>query len=511
MSDQNDKKEKKEPDEILQNAKFYIVKCKNLESTINKLKLYIKQLSKRIIEISREKEDLKVTINNNAVISEEIINLKDELKNVRKQREEIVLQKDQEISNLSRKVSMLENKMQIDKSDFDKNIEIYSSKMNTVTYLQMDNEAYKDELEKMIKGRKELEAQKEEELKMARVKYDSKLSKFKEKMIDTLRKTNEDLKNFNHEFMGANNRLLLEQKIQLLNIIDEKNKIIKDLNKQIDVLREKINNDEKDQEIHKLVEYNLAYKLLQKNQNPLNKNKQSRKRNLFNNAQTLTKNQSEKNIYMRTTNMNNQRNKLMNNNINLQKSHSIEEIEQFPKTSQTNFIFSKQRKTFLKEMQGKNMEIEREKLINIQLRNKLNIYKSKFKGLVDFLEENLQSFSKDEKLMAKTNFNSKTEKLKKCEFDEFNQDEKKELLSILIKYLMPLANPEMDLSAYNESKTYFNTNLSITKLKRVKNKNYLKDELLKKAFVNKANRYHQDIMTGKNLIFNSSKNDILDI
>ena len=511
MSDQNDKKEKKEPDEIPQNAKFYIVKCKNLESTINKLKLYIKQLSKRIIEISREKEDLKVTINNNAVISEEIINLKDELKNVRKQREEIVLQKDQEISNLTRKVSMLENKMQIDKSDFDKNIEIYSSKMNTVTYLQMDNEAYKDELEKMIKGRKELEAQKEEELKMARVKYDSKLSKFKEKMIDTLRKTNEDLKNFNHEFMGANNRLLLEQKIQLLNIIDEKNKIIKDLNKQIDVLREKINNDEKDQEIHKLVEYNLAYKLLQKNQNPLNKNKQSRKRNLFNNAQTLTKNQSEKNIYMRTTNMNNQRNKLMNNNINLQKSHSIEEIEQFPKTSQTNFIFSKQRKTFLKEMQGKNMEIEREKLINIQLRNKLNIYKSKFKGLVDFLEENLQSFSKDEKLMAKTNFNSKTEKLKKCEFDEFNQEEKKELLSILIKYLMPLANPEMDLSASNESKTYFNTNLSITKLKRVKNKNYLKDELLKKAFVNKANRYHQDIMTGKNLIFNSSKNDILDI
>ena len=377
MSEPNNKKEEKKPDEVPQNAKFYIVKCKNLESTINKLKLYIKQLSKRIIEISTEKEDLKVTIHNNEVISEEIINLKDELKNVRKQREEIVLQKDQEISNLTRQVSMLENKMQTDKSDFDKNIEIYSSKMNTVTYLQMDNEAYKDELEKMIKGRKELEAQKQEELEMAKVKYDSKLSKFKEKMIDTLKKTNEDLKNFNHEFMGANNRLLLEQKKQLLNIIDEKNKIIKDLNKQIDILREKLHDDEKDQEIHKLVEYNLAYKLLQKNQNPSNKKKQSRKRNFFNIAQNLTKNQSEKNMYSSTTNMNNQRNKLVNNNINLQKSHSIEEIEQFPKTSQTNFIFSKQRKTFLKEMQGKNMEIEREKLINIQLRNKLNIYKSR--------------------------------------------------------------------------------------------------------------------------------------
>ena len=511
MSDQNDKKEKKEPDEIPQNAKFYIVKCKNLESTINKLNQHITQLSKRIIEISREKEDLKVTINNHAVISEEIINLKDELKNVRKQREEIVLEKDREISNLTRKVSMLENKMITDKSDFDKNMEIYSSKMNTVTYLQMDNEAYKEEIAKMIKGKEELEAQKEQALKVAKINYDSKLSKFKEKMINTLKKTNEDLKNFNHEFMGANNRLLLEQKQNLLMIVEEKNKIIKDLNKQIDILREKLNDNEKDQEIHKLVEYNLAYKLIQKTQNPLNKNKPSRKRNLFNSAQTLVKNKSEKDIYSKTTNKDIGRNKIMSDNVNLFKSHSIEEYEQFPKTSQSDFIFGKHRKNFLKEMQGKNMELEREKLINIQLRNKLNIYKSKFKGLVDFLEQNLQSFSKDEKLMAKTNFNSKTEQLKKCEFDDFNPEEKKELLSVLIKYLMPLANPDMDLSIYNESKTYFNTNLSLTKLKRVKNKNYLKDDLLKKAFVNKANRYHQDIMTGKNLIFNSSKIDALDI
>jgi hypothetical protein len=127
------------------------------------------------------------------------------------------------------------------------------------------------------------------------------------------------------------------------------------------------------------------------------------------------------------------------------------------------------------------------------------------------LEENLQNFSKDEKLMAKTNFNTKTEKIKKCEFDEFNIEEKKELLSILIKYLMPLANPDMDSSTCNESKTYFNTNLSITRLKKVNNKNYLKDNLLKKAFTTKSNRYYQDILTGKNLIFNSSKNDILDI
>ena len=186
-------------------------------------------------------------------------------------------------------------------------------------------------------------------------------------------------------------------------------------------------------------------------------------------------------------------------------------MEQIPQTQKTNFIFTIKRTNYLKEIQEKNIELEKEKLINIQLRNKLNIYKSKFKGLVGFLEENLQNFSKDEKLMAKTNFNTKTEKIKRCEFDDFDKEEKKELLSTLIKYLMPLANPDMDLNAYNESGTYFNTNLSLTRLKKVNNKNYLKDSLLKKAFVNKANRYHKDILTGKNLIFNSSKTDTLEI
>ena len=65
---------------------------------------------------------------------------------------------------------------------------------------------------------------------------------------------------------------------------------------------------------------------------------------------------------------------------------------------------------YQKELQEKNIEIEKEQLINVQLRNKLNIYKTKFKGLVNFLEENLQNLSKDEKIMAKT---SLIQKLKK--------------------------------------------------------------------------------------------------
>ena len=114
------------------------------------------------------------------------------------------------------------------------------------------------------------------------------------------------------------------------------------------------------------------------------------------------------------------------------------------------------------------------------------------------------------KIMAKTNFNSKSEKIRKCEFDEFNNEEKKELLSILIKYLLPLANPDMDYNGNNDSRTYFNTNLSITKLKNINNRMYLNDNILKKAFVDKTSKYHKDILSGRTLIFNSSKHELID-
>ena len=501
-------------DNIPQNIKSYIIRCKNLEKTITELKNIIKKLSGRILELNKEKEDLKITIHNNSVVSEELLNLKEEIQNIRRQREEMVFKKDKEISNLTRKISSLETKMQIDKSDFDKNQEIYSSKMNTVTYLQMDNQAYKDEIETLIKGQEKLKAQKELEVKMEKKNFEFKMEKFKKKMINNLEKTNEDLKNFNYQFMGTNNKLLVEQKQKLFMILEKKNEIIKDLNQQIEFLKNKLYENEKDQEIHKLVEYNLAHKLIIKSQSTSNKNKKTIKKNIINTSQkgfpSLRKNQSEKEFFTKSTYNNSHRNKL-SNNINFPKSQSTEGMEQIPQTQKTNFIFTIKRTNYLKEIQEKNIELEKEKLINIQLRNKLNIYKSKFKGLVGFLEENLQNFSKDEKLMAKTNFNTKTEKIKRCEFDDFDTEEKKELLSTLIKYLMPLANPDMDLNAYNESGTYFNTNLSLTRLKKVNNKNYLKDSLLKKAFVNKANRYHKDILTGKNLIFNSSKTDTLEI
>ena len=501
--------EKENIDETAPNyAKIYLIKCQNLEKTINQQKNEIKKLSSDLLQANKDKEDLKIFIRNNSALKEEVENLKAELLNTRNENNEIIKKKDDEISKLTRQISSLESKVALVKSNFDKNTDIYTSKMNTITFLQMDNKAYQEEIAKLQKEQEDYRNKVEKEMKLEKNNHFLKMENFKQKMVNSLKKTNEDMKSFNYEFMGANNKLLQRQNQQLFIQINKKNDIIKDLNKEIKTLKDILYQNENDMDMHKLVEYNLAQKLIEKGHNLSNK-KNKKTKSFINSTQirfpTLRKNQSETDILPKqnTLNINNKR------KLNFRNNNSLEEIDN-NNTQKKTLNLGKKITNYQKELQEKNIEIEKEQLINVQLRNKLNVYKSKFKGLVNFLEENLQHFSKDEKLMAKTNFNTKIEKIKKCEFEEFTIEEKKELLGVLIKYLLPLANPDIDYIGNNDSKTYFNTNLSITKIKNINNKNYLNDIILKKAFVDKASKYHKDILNGRTLIFNSSKHDSFD-
>ena len=486
-------------------AKIYLIKCQNLERTINLQKNEIKKLSTDLLQANKDKEDLKVFIRNNSALKEEIQNLKEELLNTRNENYERIKKKDDEISKLTCQISALESKMQLDKSNFDKNTDIYRSKMNTLTYLQMDNKAYQEEIAALQKEQEDYKNKVEADMKLEKKNNFLKIENFKQKMVNNLRKTNEDMKSFNYEFMGANNKLLQRQNQQLFMQIDKKNDIIKDLHKEIQKLKDKIYQNEKDLDMHKLVEYNLAQQLIEKGHNT-SKKRNKKTKTFINSTQmrfpTLRKNQSENEIFPKQHILNLNTNK---KNYNI-RNNSIDELDN-NYAQKMNLNLGKKITVYQKELQEKNIEIEKEQLINVQLRNKLNVYKSKFKGLVNFLEENLQNLSKDEKIMAKTNFNTKAEKIKKCEFEEFTMEEKKELLGVLIKYLLPLANPDIDYSGNNDSKTYFNTNLSITKMKNINNKNYLNDNVLKKAFVDKASKYHKDILNGRTLIYSSSKHD----
>ena len=163
--------EQEKKEEITPNyAKIYLIKCQNLERTINLQKNELKKLSNELLQANKDKEDLKVFIRNNSALKEEVQYLKGELLNARNEKFEMIKKKDDEISNLNRQISSLESKIQIDKSNYDKNTEIYSSKMNVLTHLQMDNECYKDEIATLKKEQEEYQIKKEEEMKLEKKK-----------------------------------------------------------------------------------------------------------------------------------------------------------------------------------------------------------------------------------------------------------------------------------------------------------------------------------------------------
>ena len=465
-------------------AKIYLIKCQNLERTIKDQENEIKKLSLELIQAHKDKEDLKTVIRSNSACEDQLKNLEEEMKNVCKQYKDIIEKKDKEISQLTRQLSEMESKFKSEKSKHKKDNDIYSAKVMSSDSLKKENDTYKDEIATLKKEQDD----------------------FKQKMINNLRQTNDNMKMFNYEFMGANNKLLQKQNQQLFMNIEKKNDIIKDLHKQVKKLKHQLYENEKDMDIHKLVEYNLAQKLIQKVITP-SRDIKIKAKSGFNSSQisspNLKKSQSENEFFLRS------KKEFINaNKGNLLRSNSIEESDQYSLTQKMTYNMGKKNINYQKELKDKKIEIEKQQLKNVQLTNKLNVYKSKFKGLVNFLEENLENISKDEKLMAKTNFKTKIEKIKKCEFEEFTLEEKKELLSVLIKYLQPLANPDIDINWSND--TYFNTNLSITKLKKINNKNYLNDHILKKAFVNKASKFHRDILNGRTLIFSSSKHDSIE-
>ena len=159
--------EKENIDETAPNyAKIYLIKCQNLEKTINQQKNEIKKLSSDLLQANKDKEDLKIFIRNNSALKEEVENLKAELLNTRNENNEIIKKKDDEISKLTRQISSLESKMDIEKSTFNKNTDIYRSKMNTITCLQMDNKAYQEEIAKLQKEQEDYRNKVEKEMKL---------------------------------------------------------------------------------------------------------------------------------------------------------------------------------------------------------------------------------------------------------------------------------------------------------------------------------------------------------
>ena len=219
------------------------------------------------------------------MLQRDYINLKDKIKSLEiqknkmnKEKLDIIKKRDENYSLLNRKINQLENVIELEKLDYEKNTVLYKQKMSVYNHLLMENEVYSEEVEELKKNLNEFENKKKEELQKEKVVHLLKYEKLKKKMLDTIKQSNEEASKLNMEYMDVSNKLSILQNKQLMIQIDYQKEKINDLEKMNKELMNTLYEYEKEIETHQLVEKDLIEK--NKANNSIN-NEENTKHNTF--------------------------------------------------------------------------------------------------------------------------------------------------------------------------------------------------------------------------------------
>ena len=78
---------------IKNSQSIFILKCQNLERTINLQKKEIQKLNTELLKAYKDKQELKMFIQTNSTLKDQVQNLKSELQNTREEYIEIIKKK----------------------------------------------------------------------------------------------------------------------------------------------------------------------------------------------------------------------------------------------------------------------------------------------------------------------------------------------------------------------------------------------------------------------------------
>ena len=450
------------------------------EGMIYKLSNDIEKLNQEIFKLTQKNLEYKKLLLEYPILKKNIKELEDELKKKNTEKISIIKEKDDKNSELFNQIRNLENTMQMDKLNYDKNTILYQQKMSVFNHIRMENQVYAEEASKFEKERKLYQEQKDNEIKRIKAHSILKYEKFKKQMDEDLEKICDNLIDINSEYIDSSHKLTILQNRQLMLRVEQLEKRLHELETLNQQLKKKIYENENDLKMHKLVEKNLTEKA-------------NNKRCII----RLTRNKSDYN-----KSENNLTSDFKIKSINFNKSKGSGSIS-------TNTVgtkspsFERRILNYKKLIEEKNYENEKMILMNSHLKNKLNLYQNKFNGLFNFLEESLNNFCHDEEIIKNNNFYLKLDKIKNCDFNSFNSQEKYALLVLLMKYLLPLVTINFN-STSNIGRDLFKTNLNIVNRKFNMNETFLRDETLKNAFLDKKNKIFKDVLNPRRTQFSSS-------
>ena len=435
------------------------------DEIINKQESTIKNLINEVSKLSKENYDLRTINAMNINLENQLSKANEKIKNIENEKFINISKNNSIIREFQKKISFLSKENENNNKKYQKNMNIYNQKIENIRQIELENDVFKDEVKNLKLKNEKLKKETQEIIRNKEIKNQIKYSELKKKMIKNLNETKNNVTKLNIEYMNVSNKLTLLQNHQLIVQLEYQSQKMAEIEKINENLKIKILDLEKQIEIHKNVEFNMANKLKNFNNNFSNDFKSNSNKNFINTNKSFS-----------NFNFNN-----FNFNFN---NESLKYTE--------NKFFQ-----YEKEIKNKNNEIEKIKFKYSEIKNKLSLYEEKYSGLFNFINDSLNKFISDKEIEKNKNIFINIEKIKKCDFTIFNDEEKYGLLVLLLKYLMPLINLNFNNNC-NIGNNIFETNLNVIHRKFNSTQNYLNDNILKRAFIGKNNKLKSDLLINKN-------------
>ena len=447
---------------------------KNQNDRINELIIlnnaYQKKLAKYediFNNLESQIESLK-RIKQNCLLKEEIYQ-NEKLEVIQKNKK--ILELENDIINLKIEHEKYKNKKEMEyENDVNAVKNLYDTNLLKNNNAQIVAEANKEFYQQILKLENVINTFKEEQKKIdakKELEFERRMSKMKKKMLDYIKDGQKSKQYLSQEQIKLNDKLSVINKNTLLNELGFQSLQLEDLLKQREQLDSIITSMKSDLEVHKkvesiLVEKNKEYTNMIKvlstkieskgnNNKDLGEKENIKKENDINYKHLKLKKQNSD--FLRINNMNNYRilEKKENNDNNEIKKNINEEIKVknfgrtfmgFSNKMKIDNINQNQDLVFLrKELIKKIKECEDYKSKYEYYKTKLDTINNKYANIMKLFEEVLVNIYEDKNMKYIKNIFINLEDFKQCNFETLSSEQKYSIIILIIKYLIPLINP----------------------------------------------------------------------
>ena len=447
---------------------------KNQNDRINELIIlnnaYQKKLAKYediFNNLESQIESLK-RIKQNCLLKEEIYQ-NEKLEVIQKNKK--ILELENDIINLKIEHEKYKNKKEMEyENDVNAVKNLYDTNLLKNNNAQIVADANKEFYQQILKLENVINTFKEEQKKIdakKELEFERRMSKMKKKMLDYIKDGQKSKQYLSQEQIKLNDKLSVINKNTLLNELGFQSLQLEDLLKQREQLDSIITSMKSDLEVHKkvesiLVEKNKEYTNMIKvlstkieskgnNNKELGEKENIKKENDINYKHLKLKKQNSD--FLRINNMNNYRilEKKENNDNNQIKKNINEEIKVknfgrtfmgFSNKMKIDNINQNQDLVFLrKELIKKIKECEDYKSKYEYYKTKLDTINNKYANIMKLFEEVLVNIYEDKNMKYIKNIFINLEDFKQCNFETLSSEQKYSIIILIIKYLIPLINP----------------------------------------------------------------------